>query len=264
MYSESNKIEISASIVLYKNNVDLLKKTISSFLEVTLPKKLFLIDNSPTDKLRDLFRSAEIEYIFLNRNIGFGAAHNLVISKINHLSKYHLILNPDVSFDPQVINNLINVLERNIAIALIAPKIKYLNGDHQYSCRRYPSFLELFVRRVSLLQYIFTDVIANGEYRDRDLTIPFFAEYLSGCFQLFQTKDFVKIYGFDERYFLYMEDVDICKKIDLIQKKKLYYPSEFIYHKFEKGSSKNIKLFFYHIVSVFKYFYKWKIAKKFT
>lgn len=261
MYSESNKIVISASIVLYKNNVELLKKTISSFLEVSLSKKLFLIDNSPTDKLKDVFRSADIEYIFLNGNIGFGAAHNSVMTKINHLSKYHLILNPDVSFEPQVIYNLIDVLEKKISIALIAPKIKYLNGDHQYSCRRYPSFLELLVRRLSFLQKIFRHTIAKGEYREKDLTIPFFVEYLSGCFQLFRTKQFIKINGFDERYFLYMEDVDICKKIDSIQKKKLYYPSEFIYHKFEKGSSKNIKLFFYHIVSVFKYFYKWKIDK---
>ncbi|MDJ0646830.1 MAG: glycosyl transferase family 2, partial [Flavobacteriaceae bacterium] len=78
---------------------------------------------------------------------------------------------------------------------------------------------------------------------------------------LFKTKDFIRIKGFDERYFLYMEDIDICKKIDAIGKKKLYYPYEQIFHDLNRESRKNFNAFFYHITSIFQYFYKWKFAK---
>ena len=85
----------------------------------------------------------------------------------------------------------------------------------------------------------------------------FFAEYITGCFHLYKTNDFVALNGFDERYFLYMEDVDICKKIDDLGKKKLYFPQEEIIHVLKQGSSKNIKLFIIHASSAIKYFLKW-------
>ena len=56
-----------------------------------------------------------------------------------------------------------------------------------------------------------------------------------------------------------MEDVDICKKIDALEKKKLYYPKEEIIHVLKQGSSKNLKLFFRHTSSAKKYFLKWGI-----
>lgn len=259
MHSKTENIIITGTIVLYQNDINTLKESVESFLKVPLSKKLFLIDNSPTNKLGNVFNSDEIEYVFLNRNIGFGSAHNMVLDKIKNSSKYHLVLNPDVKFEPNVIPNLIDALSNNNSIGMIAPKVIYPNGEHQYSCRRYPSFLELIVRRLPLKK-IFNTIIKKGEYRDRDLNASFFSEYISGCFQLYKTQDFIKINGFDQRYFMYMEDVDICKKLDLINKKKLYYPKEEIIHKFEKGSAKKIKLLLYHIKSIIQYFYKWKIA----
>ena len=74
---------------------------------------------------------------------------------------------------------------------------------------------------------------------------------------LFKTQGFKDLKGFDERYFLYMEDADLCKKISKNDKKALYYPKVEIIHHHQKGSSKNIKLFFYHVTSAIKYFLKW-------
>jgi len=140
---------------------------------------------------------------------------------------------------------------------MIAPKVLFPDGRHQYSCRRYPTVSELLARRFTFLKSIFKKQIFKGTYRDKDLNQPFFAEYITGCFHLYKTKDFVKIKGFDERYFLYMEDVDICRKIDALGKKKLYFPQEEIVHVLKQGSSKNLKLFFRHTSSAIKYFLKW-------
>ena len=74
---------------------------------------------------------------------------------------------------------------------------------------------------------------------------------------LFKTEDLLRLEGFDERYFMYMEDVDICRKIDLSGKRKLYFPATEIIHTHRKGSSKEFRLFFIHISSIIKYFMKW-------
>jgi len=253
----NREIDISATIVLFKEDLRVLRKAIDSFLKIPLKKKLFLIDNSPVNSLIKEFDHPEIEYVFNNRNIGFAAGHNIIIDKIKSNSNYHLILNPDVEFKPKVILNLIDQLEKDNTVAMIAPRVVFPNGEHQYSCRRYPKVFELIGRRLPLLDFLFSALIKKGKYLDKDISKPFHADYLTGCFQLFKTEDFVKINGFDERYFLYMEDVDICKKIEEIGKNKLYWPKEQITHVLKKESSKKVKLFFTHFISSIKYFKKW-------
>ena len=251
------KIVITCSVVLFKENISDLDKSINSFLNVPHRKKLFLIDNTPDKFFEYVFVHENIEYLSVDQNIGFGSAHNIIINKIRHLSRYHLILNPDVYFEFKVIQNLILEFQKDSSIAMIAPKVLFPDKTHQYSCRRYPSVKELLARRFIFFKSIFKKAISRGTYRDRDLSKPFFAEYITGCFHLFKTNDFVEINGFDERFFLYMEDVDICKKIDVLGKKKLYYPSEEIIHILKQGSYKDIKLFFHHLSSAIKYFLKW-------
>ncbi|MCF6349380.1 MAG: glycosyl transferase family 2 [Flavobacteriaceae bacterium] len=245
---------ITATIVLYNEEINELSKTINSFLNTPLQKKLFLIDNSPKDKLRNKFNQPEIEYIFIGENIGFGSGHNTIINKIKDCSKYHLILNPDVSFESSIILNLIKTLEKEEELAMIAPKVIFPNGEHQYTCRKYPTVLEMISRKMG----IFKNYVNKREYKNLDLTKTFYPDFIHGCFQLYKTEDFVKINGFDERYFLYMEDVDICRKIDVLGKKKMYYPKEEITHILKKGSSKSIQLFIRHFLSSVKYFYKWR------
>ena len=257
----TDKVEITASIVLFNEKFNELSKAINSLLKTEVTKKLFLIDNSPTDKLRNKFTHPDIEYLFIGKNIGFSAAHNRVIEKIKDYSKYHLILNPDVSFTPSVAPNLIKELEKENNIAMIAPKALFPNGEHQYTSRRYPSGFELLVRRSGIFKKLFSSLIKMGEYSDKDLTKPFYPEVLHGCFQLFRTIDFTSIKGFDERYFLYMEDVDICRKIDEIGKKKMYFPKEQIIHVLKRDSSKRFKPFMFHTSSIIKYFVKWSFRE---
>ena len=251
-------LDITASIVLYKEDLTELTNTINCFLNTPLTKKLFLIDNTSTKLFEGIFKQSEIEYIPIGKNIGFGAGHNIILDKIKEISKYHLILNPDVSFNNTVISNLIEKLKMDETIAMIAPKVLFPNGKHQYSCRRYPTIIELFVRRVPFLIPLFKKKVEQGMYKDRDITKPFYAEYVTGCFQLYNTEDFIALDGFDERYFLYMEDVDICKKIEQQGKNKLYFPIEKITHVLKKGSEKNFKLFLRHTFSMMQYFKKWK------
>ena len=251
------KLDITASIVLYNENLEELTKTVNCFLRVPLKKRLFLIDNTQNKLFQNIFKKQEIEYIAVGKNIGFGAGHNMVKDRISNNSNFHLILNPDVNFQEAVIPNLIIELKKDENVSMIAPKVLFPNGDHQYSCRRYPLLSELFARRFTFMKPIFKSTVYKGQYKDKDLNNSFFVEFITGCFHLYKTNDFLKLEGFDERYFLYMEDVDICRKIDNLGKKKIYYPKEEITHVLKKGSSKSMKLFFRHTLSAIKYFLKW-------
>lgn len=251
------KYTITGSIVLYNEKLEDLNKTITCFLEIPLSKKLYLIDNTSNRFFEYVFNDEVIEYIAIEENIGFGSAHNKVIEKISNKSIYHLVLNPDVFFEKHVIELLIKKIDEDDNLAMIAPKVLFPNGKHQFSCRRYPKVSELLARRFIFLKPFFKKIINYGQYADKNLDEPFYAEYLTGCFHLYKTADLLKINGFDERYFLYLEDVDICKKIDEIGKKKLYYPITTITHILKQGSLRNFKLFFQHTTSAIKYFLKW-------
>ncbi|MDX6745242.1 glycosyltransferase [Polaribacter sp. PL03] len=245
------KFKITATIVLYNENVSVLRKTIQSFLEIPFSKKLFLIDNSLTNRLEEEFNHPEIVYVFVGKNIGFGSAHNFVLPELH--SQFHLVLNPDVIFSSDVIPSLIKVLNKEPEVSFITPKVLYPNKDVQYVCRKHPTFFNLIKRKLNFS----SRKIKNNEYQNQDLEKPFHPEFIHGCFMFFKTADFKQLQGFDERYFLYMEDADLCRKIDGIGKKKLYYPKVNILHQHQKGSSKSIKLFLYHLSSAFKYFFKW-------
>ena len=255
--SLDNEPLITATIVLYKNEVEMLRKAINSFLSTSIKKKLFLVDNSPSDILRYEFEHPDLEYIYIGQNVGYGRANNYVSRFIEDHSTYHLVLNPDVYFDDKVILELINELEKDDSLSVIAPKTLYPDGVFQHSCRRYPSFSELLFRRLR----IFKNVTDRGEYKDLDLSRPFYPDFIQGAFLLFRTKDYIRLGGFDQRYFMYMEDVDICRKIDQTAKRKLYYPEVKIYHHYTQGSAKNLKLFFHHFLSAIQYFYKWTFVK---
>ena len=242
---------VTASIVLYNENLRIIKKTIDSFLNTSVEKKLYLIDNSSNNKLESYFKHPEIEYIFVGKNIGFGKAHNLVLDKIS--SKFHLILNPDVEFKPDVIPSLISVFKNALNVSFITPKIIYPNKELQYICRKHPTFFDLVNRKLKISK----NNLFENEYRNQNFNKPFYPDFIHGCFMFFKTEDFKNLNGFDERYFLYMEDADLCRKIDETGKKKLYCPSLEVVHYHQKGSSKSIKLFLYHLSSAIKYFLKW-------
>src|SRR5687767_3728490 len=96
--------EISCSIVLFHNDVDEVRKPIESFLGCSKNVKLYLVDNSAEDTLRFQFISPQIEYIFTGKNLGYGAGHNLAIQKARGKSQYHIILNPDIEFNPKILD----------------------------------------------------------------------------------------------------------------------------------------------------------------
>jgi hypothetical protein len=244
---------ITASIVVYNEDPIELENVINSFLGSPFSNKIYIIDNSPTNWLEEKIIGDNIEYVFSGSNIGFGRGHNSILDTIEQLSDYHLILNPDVFFQSEILEKLINQLEKDTQLSMVAPKVSYPSEELQYTARKFPTIIELLCRFLGVFKH-YTD---NKEYKNDNLLFSFFPDFVQGSFMLFKTKDFIDLKGFDQRYFMYMEDVDICRRIDLSGKKKLYFPKVEVTHTHRKGSSKNIRLFFIHMSSIIKYFMKW-------
>ena len=167
--------DITAGIVVYNTKRKDLKKAVSSFLNTDLNVKLRISDNSPTDKLsqelEDFLKECEkdyglknikdkVEYIFNNNNGGYGWGHNKIIEKLTDsseksaksqngkgISKYHLILNPDIYFEKGTLEKLFDYMENNPETGQIMPKVIYPDGEPQYLCKLMPTPVNLIFRR---------------------------------------------------------------------------------------------------------------------
>lgn len=251
------EIEISASIVTYENKKIILCEAINSFLNTTMNIKLYIIDNSPTDQIKTwLHDDPRIEYIFNNKNIGFGAAHNLIMKDNSKLGKYHLVLNPDIKFSQGTLEELYQFMEQNPDVGNVMPKILYPNGELQYLCKLLPTpkdwFIRMFVPIKSIKEWNNYRFEMRFTNYDKIMNVP----YLSGCF-MFLRKTVIETIGlFDEGIFMYGEDTDLNRRIH--QKyKTIYFPQINIIHNFEKGSHRNLRLFWIHIKAALYYLNKW-------
>ncbi|MDO4228380.1 MAG: glycosyltransferase family 2 protein [Capnocytophaga sp.] len=259
---------ITASIVLYKTKVTDLKRVIYSFFNTkNIDLHLFLVDNSPTDELKNItenYINKPITYIFNNQNIGYGAGHNVAIRKAFELdSAYHIILNPDIYFEENTIEELTKYMENNTNVGNIMPKIVYPDGELQYLCKLLPTPTDLIFRR--FLPFKKWKENRNKRYELHDsgynkiMDIP----NLSGCFMFLRTDALKNVGLFDENIFMYLEDIDLNRRIH--QKyKTIFYPYVTVIHEHQKESYKNKKLLKAHIKSAIYYFnkYGWLFDKQ--
>jgi GT2 family glycosyltransferase len=255
---EKKTYDLTASIVLYNSKEDDILHVIRCFLGSALNVKLFLIDNSDTDLLKCLLIDPRIEYVHLGKNIGYGAAHNIALLKSFEVSEYHVILNPDVSFDAHILETSLNYMNKHHDVGMISPAIKFPDGTPQFMCRLLPTPLDLIARRFfpDFLKFAFKDKMDNYLLKDLVLSKKHNIPNLPGSFMFLKNDAIRKVGGFDENYFMYLEDVDLTRRIH--QKyKTLYFPEISVVHGLEQGSYKSLKLFKHHTRSAIYYFRKW-------
>lgn len=250
-------MRVSASIVIYNENSVTLQKAIESFECLPFDKELIIVDNSLKPLLKKFCENYKgIEYIHSGENIGFGAGHNLAFSSLRRKSDIHLVINPDIHFSFNSIVKMIEWFYSEDDMALAVPSVVYPDGSLQYIARKIPTPGSLFKRRLNLYG-IFDDFVKSDEL---DHNIPKEAmeiPFAHGCFMLFKSDVFNNLKGFDERFFMYMEDVDIFIRAKEFGK-TVWYPYSQVTHEHRRGSSRNLKLFYFHLLSALKFFWKYK------
>ena len=252
-------MKISISLVTY-NNSKVIEKCINSIFNITnnIDFEIIIIDNNSSDNTVKIIKNnfKNVKLIKNDKNIGFGAAHNIAI-KLGK-GKYHLVLNPDIIFTENTIEKLINFMEENSDVGLVSPKIVFPDGTIQHLCKRSPCLFDLCVRRFTpgFVQGLFKKRIDYFEMRETGYNKIMDVPYLSGSFMLFRRSILEEIGGFDENFYMYAEDADITQRAAEISR-TVFYPYTSVIHLWERGSHKNIKLLFISLVSTAKYFNKW-------
>lgn len=248
---------LTASIVLFntpRQQIDEVLKAVSASECVDI---LFIIDNSPNDKWRIL----EKEYSFVryihNKNIGYGSSHNLAMHEaIDFGSNYHVVLNPDIYFDSNVLPELVQYMDANVDVGYLLPKVTYPNGELQYLCKLLPTPFDLIFRRFLPKTKLLTKLNDRYELRNSGYDKIMNPPCLSGCF-MFMRISIIKEYNlfFDDGYFMYCEDFDLIRRIHRVAK-TIYYPNVTIVHNHAKESYKSRKMLVTHIKSAVRYFNK--------
>lgn len=242
---------LSVCIVTY-NNADKIADAVTSVKENThTDYTLYISDNGSSDGTKEAVKNADPHAVFIENgeNLGFGRANNTVLKLMN--SEYHAVINPDISFDTDVLSRLCHYLDTHPEAVMVTPKILWPDGKEQILPKRRPTFLYLVNRRLHFSKRLDAEYTRSGEKMD----IPTEIEFCTGCFFVIRSKIFKRLSGFDERFFMYLEDADITLRA-LKYGKAMFIPDASVTHHWERSSAKSLKYFLVHIGSMFKFLFK--------
>lgn len=252
-------IKISASIVLYNTSESQLGRVMRDIANSNIVDKVFLIDNSPMTVESTIYNHSNVTYIKSKKNIGYGAGHNIAIRQaIKSNAEFHFVLNPDIYFQPDALHQMIARMRQDESIGQLMPKVVSPDGSLQYLCKLIPTPFDLFLRR--FLRGPFKELARNKaeqfELRFTGYKHEIDVPYLSGCFMLFRVSALKEIGLFEERFFMYAEDVDITRRMHA-KYRTIFYPNAVIVHEHARESYKSTKMLWVHIINVIRYFNKW-------
>ena len=191
-------------------------------------------------------------------NRGYGAGHNIAIRRTlddPDLPIAHLVLNADTYFDGDILTPMVEYMAANPETGIMMPKVYYPDGDLQLTSRRLPTPFDLMAKRFlpaaltrrHMRRYLLADI-------DHDRIID--APYLLGSFLLIRT-DALRAEGlFDERFFMYPEDIDITRRIHR-RWRTIHYPRVSIIHHHAAASRRDPRMLRIHITNMIRYFNKW-------
>tara|TARA_Y100000589_G_C27183129_1_gene641602 strand:- start:631 stop:1455 length:825 start_codon:yes stop_codon:yes gene_type:complete len=272
-------MKVVFTLVLYNNTLYEIKPLIDSLNNLNDKKVneveyiLSVFDNSYkgiSKKILQKYLNKDLTFLYKKskKNIGFGKGHNQAF-KAAHKSQVIsdedivIITNPDISFESNQIEKLIDFLNKKInkEIVCVGPLLENNSKEIQYSAKRNPTVLSLLIGRFKFLErfFIFKQYISFNQNRSITNSSIIECDFLSGCFLLIRSKIFKMVEGFDTRYFLHFEDADITRTLQK-HGKCIHYPFSKITHKWNRGSHKSYKQTLMLLSSMIKYFKKWGLS----
>lgn len=245
----------SVCIVTYNNssNIENILKSIYAFSDV----KVYVVDNKSVDNTVNIVREKfpKVDVIENAENKGFGYGHNSVINLLK--SDVHFIVNPDIIFKNDIITDMVGYMDENPDVVMAVPKLMYEDGNEQFTPKKRPTLRYMLGGRFESLGGCFKRWRDEYTMKNEKIDDTIDVDFCSGCFLAVRTEIFKKIGGFDERYFLYSEDADITRMMQFYGR-TVYTPQFSVVHIWERAYMKKLNSFFIQILSMFKYFYKWR------
>lgn len=259
-------MDVSVIIVNYRSR-EKTRQCLSSLRKVDfsgISHETIVVDNSESDDFDDEFRTSfpDVSFLRSGRNLGMGSGNNFGAQKA--VGDFFLIVNPDTVLRLDAVRVLFRSMKDRDDIGIAGPKL--LNPDEtlQYSCLRFPRFWTPILRRTflgrfapnHLGRYLMTD-FDHESARDVD--------WMMGSCLMIRADFYRKAGGFDERFFMYFEDIDLCRRAWRSGLRVVYCPEATVIHDHARGSARSrwfvapftSRLAREHIRSWMKYFLKW-------
>jgi GT2 family glycosyltransferase len=251
--------KLTASIVLYNHSAQEVGPLFEALAKDAALSEWVVVDNGSSGDACALAASLGARCLHPERNLGYGGGHNLALRSLAPAAApYHLILNPDIRLEGGILSELAAVMDAMPQVGLAMPRILYPDGSVQYLCKLLPTPLDLVLRRFSfgLLRWLFDKRMNLYDMKHFDYSRPVYVPVLSGCFMFTRRSVLESIGGFDERYFLYMEDTDLCRRIGDVSR-LLFWPWTTVTHGHTQGSYKSLSMLQLHLRAALIYFNKW-------
>lgn len=171
---------------------------------------------------------------------GFGANHNAAFTRA--AGNYFCVLNPDIRLNENPFPPLIAILaEEKVGVAV--PRIVSPGGEIEDSARRFPT-----------LWVIARKALTGAQHHDYEVTnAPLHPDWVAGMFMLFRSEVFRRLAGFDERYFLYYEDVDLCMRLRRLGLEVVLEPKAEALHDARRASRNSLRHLYWHVRSMARF-----------
>ncbi|NQT49666.1 glycosyltransferase family 2 protein [Candidatus Kuenenbacteria bacterium] len=263
-------MELSIIILNYKMR-GLVKNCIKSILEseFDVPYEVIVVDNNSNDEIEKMLseKYPQVRFIQTGANLGMGAGNNAGIKEAQ--GKHVLILNPDIFVVKDSLQKLYNYINEKPDVGLVAPRLLNPDKSLQYTCYRWHNFLTPIYRRTFLGKLFWAKKeLSRFLMQDWDHATTRQVDWIQGSCLLVPKKVIDEVGVFDDRFFMYFEDTDLCRRIRKAGYKNVYLSDAEVIHLHRRQSADSggvnalfNKLTRIHISSWMKYMLKWKGIK---
>ncbi|NCP67413.1 glycosyltransferase family 2 protein [bacterium] len=228
--------------------------------------EFIVVDNaSPkndVENLKTLFKDTEVHVIALDTNLGFGGGYGEGIKFAQ--GEFMAIINPDITLTENCLEPLIEALKTETRASLVAPRLLNPDGTAQQNARHFPTPWVMFGRRLATK----FNWSYDSEEKWYESQSPQPVDWVQGSFMCLKKDTFVNLLqGFDPRFFLFLEDTDLCRRLWKLNLRVLLIPAATAVHSEHRLSGGNLwhawrkKTFWIHLSSALKYFWKYKGEK---
>lgn len=235
---------LDVSVVVVSYNVrELVCRCLDSIDAATygLTVEQVVVDNASTDGSVELIetRHPDVRLIASDRNLGFGAANNLGFRQVR--GRFVLLLNPDAELRPGALETLVAFLDRHPDVGVVGPRLRFPDGSVQPSRRRFPTLATLLIESAApsrwwdgwpALRRFYVADRPDDQTQDVD--------WLVGAALLIRREALEGIGGFDERFFMYSEELDLARRIRERGWRLVYHPAAEVVHHEGKSSEQNL------------------------
>ncbi len=209
----------------------------------------------------NLLSAADVKLIRSEKNLGYGAGNNFGAKHAT--GEFILIINPDNRLEPNAVEVMTKFLQANPDVGLVGPQLIFPNGTIRDSYRTFPEPLDIIIKRTPLRK-IFKNRMIRYLQWDQDPNVTRDVDWLCGACLCMKRMLFEELGGFDERFFLFFEDCDLCRRVWEKNLRVTYLPEAKAHDNEQRLSAGGVFSFFtkktvrIHVASAVKYFWKWR------